>query len=161
VRGGLRGAREGSDLRLWRASAAAATQDAEPFSITLPIPGQVAVAAADGVIEARVMERGEGAPELAGGDRAWLDADRLGPMVTVRSRLPGDRFHPLGGEGRRRLKEFLIDGKIPRGRRDRIPLVVGPMGIAWVVGVRIGDPYRLTDATRRVALLQYRRQDVI
>ncbi len=159
--GGLRGARQGAVLHVWRAGRPTASDDPEPFSFTMPIPGQVVLTTMDGAIEARVMERGEGSLAMAGDDRACLDADRLGPVVTVRSRLPGDRFHPLGGEGRRRLKEFLIDGKIPRGRRDRIPLVVGPEGIAWVVGVRIGDPYRLTEMTRRVAVLEYRRRGVI
>ena len=159
--GGLRASREGGDLCVWRADQPHETPGAEPFSFTMRIPGQAAVTPLDGVIEARVMARSEGSLAMAGDDRACLDADRLGPLVTVRSRLPGDRFHPLGGEGGRRLKEFLIDGKIPRGRRDRIPLVVGPEGIAWVVGVRIGDPYRLTELTRRVAVLEYRRRGVI
>jgi len=159
--GGLRASREGGDLCVWRADQPHETPGAEPFSFTMRIPGQAAVTPLGGVIEARVMARSEGSLAMADDDRACLDADRLGPLVTVRSRLPGDRFHPLGGEGRRRLKEFLIDGKIPRGRRDRIPLVVGPEGIAWVVGVRIGDPYRLTELTRRVAVLEYRRRGVI
>ena len=91
-----------------------------------------------------------------GPERAWLDADRLGRLVTIRTRLAGDRFHPLGAPGSRKLKEFLIDEKVPCSERDSIPLVIGPEGIAWVVGTRIGEAYRLTENTRQVAVLELR-----
>ncbi|HET9481525.1 MAG TPA: tRNA lysidine(34) synthetase TilS, partial [Candidatus Polarisedimenticolia bacterium] len=76
----------------------------------------------------------------------------------VRTRLPGDRFHPLGGPGSRKLKDFLIDAAVPQSRRDSLPLVVGPAGIAWVAGVRPGEPYRVGPATRRVVILTYTGQ---
>ena len=41
--------------------------------------------------------------------------------------------------GTKKLKDFLIDQKVPRAHRDRIPLLVAPRGIAWVPGHRIAD----------------------
>lgn len=123
------------------------------FDVTMPIPGRVALPGGCGAISARLEDAGAadpGSPFVA-----RLDADRLGGTVRIRLRRPGDRFHPLGAPGPRRLKEFLIDRKVPRSARDRIPLVVGPAGIAWVTGHRIGHVYRLTSSTRRVAVLEY------
>ncbi len=57
--------------------------------------------------------------------------------ATVRARMPGDRFQPLGMSGTKKLKDYMIDEKIPQSWRDRVPLVVTPTGIAWVVGWRI------------------------
>lgn len=70
------------------------------------------------------------------------------PVVTpleVRNRRPGDRFRPLGAPGMRALKDLLIDRKVPRGERDRIPLLVVGGRIAWVPGVTIAEAFRLAD----------------
>ena len=68
---------------------------------------------------------------------AVLDADALGGPLAVRRRRPGDRFHPLGMKGEKRLQDFLVDAKVPRWERDQVPLVVSPQGIVWVVGHRV------------------------
>ena len=39
----------------------------------------------------------------------------------------------------KRLHNFFIDEKVPREWRDRVPLLVGDRGIAWVVGYRIAE----------------------
>ena len=128
------------------------------FSVPLAIPGRADLTSIGGVLEARLVPGGQVETAQTGPDIVYLDAGLLGPVATVRSRLPGDVFHPLGAPGRRKLKRFLIDSKIPRRTRDMIPLVVGPAGIAWVVGGRIAHPYRLTEATRQVAELRYMRR---
>ncbi len=64
-------------------------------------------------------------------------------VVVVRNRRPGDRIQPLGSSRRRRLKDLLIDRRIPRSERDRLPLLVIDGEIAWVPGVTIGERFRL------------------
>jgi len=66
-----------------------------------------------------------------------------GDCVTVRNRRPGDRIHPLGASGSRRLKEVLVDRHVPRRRRDRLPLLCVAGHIAWVPGVTIDQRFRL------------------
>jgi tRNA(Ile)-lysidine synthase len=68
-----------------------------------------------------------------------------GASVTIRNRLPGDRLHPLGAKGSRRLKEILIDRRVPSSMRDRLPLLCVGGQIAWVPGVTIDERYRLRD----------------
>ena len=63
--------------------------------------------------------------------------------VLVRNRRPGDRLQPLGCSRRRRLKDLLIDRRVPRRERDRLPLLVIDDEIAWVPGVTIGERFRL------------------
>jgi tRNA(Ile)-lysidine synthase len=46
-------------------------------------------------------------------------------------------MQPLGMSGSRKLQDIFTDAKIPRNWRERIPLVVTPRGIAWIVGGRI------------------------
>ena len=68
---------------------------------------------------------------------AYLDADTVGGDLWFKTRRPGDRFHPLGMPGLKKLQDFFVDSKVPRLWRDRVPLVVSEVGIAWVVGYRI------------------------
>ena len=70
---------------------------------------------------------------------ARLDPGLAGEPLSLRPRQPGDRFQPLGMTGRKKLKDFLIDEKVPRAHRDRIPLLVTPRGIAWVPGHRVAE----------------------
>ena len=65
--------------------------------------------------------------------------------MTVRSRRAGDRLQPLGTPHRRRLKELLIDRKVPRETRDRLPLLCVEGQVAWVPGVTIHHPFRLRE----------------
>jgi tRNA(Ile)-lysidine synthase len=76
----------------------------------------------------------------------------------VRNRRDGDRFRPLGLGGEKKLKDLLIDRKIPVEIRDRIPLLVWNDRIVWVAGVEISDDFKLTDgdADRYEAAVQSR-----
>jgi tRNA(Ile)-lysidine synthase len=47
--------------------------------------------------------------------------------------------------GHKKLKDFMVDAKIPRSWRDRVPLLVSPRGIAWVAGWRIANWARVTE----------------
>ncbi len=70
---------------------------------------------------------------------ANLRRDTLGDAITVRTRRPGDRFQPSGMTGTKKLQDFFTDAKVPRGERDRIPLLICDRGIAWVVGHRVAQ----------------------
>ena len=89
-------------------------------------------------------------------NRACLDYDSLPPgPLKVCPRWPGARFYPQGAGGSKKLKSFLIDQKVPREKRDTLPLVAAGNEIIWVTGVRIAEPYRVTGKTKRVLLLEY------
>jgi tRNA(Ile)-lysidine synthase len=70
---------------------------------------------------------------------AHLRYEAVGDRLSLRARRPGDRFQPLGMSGQKKLQDFMVDARIPRQWRDRVPLVISPRGIAWVAGWRIAD----------------------
>ena len=76
---------------------------------------------------------------------AIFDFGSLDGGLSVRARAPGDRFQPLGMARGKKLQDFMVDAKIPRGQRDRIPLLVSSRGVAWVVGYRIAEWAKITD----------------
>jgi len=90
--------------------------------------------------------------------RAFLDAQAVGADLALRTRRPGDRFQPLGMDGHTaKLADFLTNQKVPRAARDRLPLLVGGWGIAWVCGLRLDESARVQDATERVLSLRFVR----
>lgn len=88
---------------------------------------------------------------------ADLDFDKCGTKLVARSRRPGDRFQPLGMAEPKKLQDFMVDCKIPRAWRDRVPLVCSPTEILWVVGWRISDIAKVTIDTRQVLHLKFVR----
>jgi tRNA(Ile)-lysidine synthase len=93
------------------------------------------------------IEPPEGGPYPS--DGAVLDADSVDGLLTLRQRRPGDRFRPLGMPASRKLQDFLVDLKIPRRERDRIPIFTSGDRIAWVGGLRIDDRFKLSETSRR------------
>jgi len=120
----------------------------------LNIPGKTAIPGWN--IRAEVIEppvRGETPDEFA----ACFDFATTGDVLSVRCRQAGDRFQPLGMSEFKKLAQFMIDEKIPQAWRTRIPIIVSPVQIIWVVGCRIDECIRVTPSTKRVLRLVFRR----
>jgi tRNA(Ile)-lysidine synthase len=122
--------------------------------VSLPVPGVCRVEALGVTIMSDQLPRHAVAGPFPSGDVTWLDAERVGRDVRVRTRRSGDRLQPLGSVHAKKLKAFLIDAKIPHALRDRLPLVVTSTGIAWVAGVRPAEWAKVTPATRAILRLQ-------
>ncbi len=88
---------------------------------------------------------------------ATFDFDKAGKELTVRPRKPGDRFQPLGMNQTKKLQDFMVDARIPRSWRGRVPLVCSPREILWVVGWRIDDSVKVTETTRKILRLEFER----
>jgi tRNA(Ile)-lysidine synthase len=117
----------------------------------LPVPGRVELPEIGRVLEARLLPAaGYAVPRTP--DRAAFDAAFVPPALTVRPRRPGDRFHAFGG-GERRLKSLLIDAKVPRWDRLRLPVVEADGRILWLAGLRRGAAAPVTTTTREVVEL--------
>ncbi len=113
------------------------------FAYTLAVPGEVGIPELD--LRAR-LRRGKVASWMFRGrvDRAGLAVELSpGNRVVFRNRRPGDRIQPLGSTRRLRVKDLLIARKVPRARRDRLPMMVIDGTIAWIPGVTIDERFRL------------------
>lgn len=85
--------------------------------------------------------------DKAGAQRIQLP-ENAEPHFVVRNRRAGDRFQPLGMRNSKKLKDFLIDRKIARDARDRLPLLVWNGEIVWVAGVEVSERFKVTDPPR-------------
>ena len=76
------------------------------------------------------------------------------PLI-VRNRQQGDRFQPYGMQGTKKIKDFLIDAKVPRSERDGIPLLVCGDEILWVIGYTTSNAFKIKPDTRQYLYLHY------
>ncbi len=138
--------------------------------LSLRIPGetvlsgwQVKATIVDSVEKVKLAGAGtpsetkEGMRLLDDGLTACFDLGKVGDKLVVRAWQTGDRFQPLGMSQPKKLGEFMIDAKIPRAWRRRVPVVCSPQHILWVVGWRIDDRVKVTESTRQILCLEFRR----
>jgi len=90
---------------------------------------------------------------------AHFDLQKTGMNLCVRKRRPGDRFQPLGMNMPKKVHEFMVDAKIPRSWRGCIPIVSSAQQIIWVVGWRIDDRAKLTEASEEILRLEFIRSE--
>lgn len=118
---------------------------AEPVPVTnLAIPGTTCIEQLALKVTAEIFSA---RPEKHGRQVGVFDWQSLELPLYVRTRLPGDRFKPLGLKGTKKLKDFFIDAKIPQEERDNILLVCDEEGIIWVPGYRKSERGKVTDST--------------
>lgn len=122
--------------------------------VIVQVPGITEVTELDLVVQAEILEKKKLPWPPDPKREAYFDYDRVTFPLYLGLRWPGARFKPLGLKGSKKVKDFLIDLKVPRLERDKIPLILSGSSILWVVGKRISHPYRVTEETRRVLVLR-------
>lgn len=122
----------------------------------LSIPGRTDISEIGGVIDASIIgiDTYNGERDAADGSRAFLDFEKVGGNLNATGRKEGDRFIPLGMGGTKKVKDFFIDAKIPKGKRDLTPIIRNKLGIVWVAGYRIDERYKISKDTRQVLRLE-------
>ncbi len=116
-----------------------AVNDIPMDPVLLPVPGTFHFESSGITLSTGNVTLGENF-SFPAGDTVIMGKNSLDAPLWVRRRHPGDMFHPLGSGGRKKLKDFFIDRKIPRSHRERIPLVLDNAGeILWVSGIEIAQ----------------------
>jgi len=87
-------------------------------------------------------------------EAVYADRATLPPLV-LRTRRAGDYMRlPVG---RKKLKEILIDDKIPREERDALPLIAlaDTHEIFWIAGGRRSTLAPVTESTQDILSISY------
>ena len=86
---------------------------------------------------------------------AVFDMETLSPPLCIRALRAGDRIRPFGLDADKKVKEILIDRKVPREERWGRPVVVDSRGeILWIPGVLRASHAPVTRQTRRTIVLR-------
>lgn len=83
-------------------------------------------------------------------DTAFFDSKVLSRNLTLRHWQEGDTFHPLGMNGSRKLSDFFTDMKVSLKRKHELWLLMSGDDIAWIVGERIDNRFKVTKQTTEV-----------
>ena len=90
----------------------------------------------------------------------YFDYDKINEYVTVRKRKNGDRIIPLGMTGSKKLKDIFINMKVPKDYRDNIPVIQFDDEIAWVLGVKTSNTYKVTNQTKNILKVMCKREEL-
>lgn len=139
----------------------------ESFAYPLAVPGKTSIVALNTEITAKLRDIRSGKPFRLPDGRyeAIFDYEKvrgtfvdppseISPLM-VRNRRQGDRFQPYGMRGTKKIKDFMIDAKVPRYERARIPMLVCGDEILWIVGHTTSDPFKIHSGTRQYLYLRY------
>ncbi len=86
-------------------------------------------------------------------DCLYIDGSLLPKNAVWRFRQEGDEFCKFGG-GRKKLKSFLIDKKIPARLRDFIPVLASDSEILVVAGIEISDKVKIGENSKTIYQIQ-------
>ena len=88
-----------------------------------------------------------------------FDYDNIEKEIIMRYRKDGDKITPLGMNGSKKLKDIFIDLKIPREKRDTIPIVCFDDNISWVVGYKTSQLFKVTKNTNKILKITFDRKE--
>lgn len=88
--------------------------------------------------------------ERSNKDTVFINADNTNGIFTVRNRRSGDKIHPFGLNGSKKLKDYFIDNKIDVCIRNKIPLIVYNNEVIWIAGMCLNEKYKVTAQTENI-----------
>jgi len=84
---------------------------------------------------------------------ACLDYDRIAFPLVIRKWEPGDYFYPFGMNSKKKLSDYFIDRKFSRLTKEKMLVVETDGKIAWIVGERIDNRFRIGPSTRKALII--------
>ncbi|MBS6475665.1 MAG: tRNA lysidine(34) synthetase TilS, partial [Clostridiales bacterium] len=85
----------------------------------------------------------------------YVDAGTLAGELVLRTRREGDWLFPLGSGGRKKLKDYFIDKKVPRPLRSRMLLLCCGSEVLAVLGMCVSDRVKVTERTKEMLCLKF------
>lgn len=86
----------------------------------------------------------------------WLSYDKITTGIYLRTRRTGDFLIVNHQGGRKKLKSYFTDEKIPAEDRERIPLLTVGQEVLWVAGYRISEGYKVEKYTKEILEITYK-----
>ncbi|MBE3553660.1 MAG: tRNA lysidine(34) synthetase TilS [Thermicanus sp.] len=118
------------------------------FHYPVQIPGSIWIAEMNKRLTCSILHE---IPQIDG-EHVLFDYEevmKLGPLC-LRTRRAGDYLYLKGLAGHRKVKDILIDEKIPKEKRDQIPLLCAGKEVLWIPGLRKSGKAEVLPGTRLI-----------
>ena len=86
----------------------------------------------------------------------WLDYDKITKSLVFRTRKTGDYLMINKEFSKKKLKDYMIEKKIPKDDRGGLYVLADGSHIIWVPGYRISEYYKITGETKYILRVQLR-----
>ena len=87
----------------------------------------------------------------------YVDADKIQFPLTIRKWRPGDKFRPIGMNGKSQsLQDYFTNQKLSLFEKEATWLLESNGIIYWVIGHRISHDIRITENTKSLLRLEYK-----
>ena len=80
----------------------------------------------------------------------WFDYGKINSCLLFRKPKEGDYLTVNGSYGRKLLKDYFVNEKVPRSERADKWVLADGSHILWIPGMRISEYYKVSDATTEV-----------
>jgi tRNA(Ile)-lysidine synthase len=122
------------------------------YEYTMKIPGSINIKERNATVHLQTKNRDY--IDLGSENKAYMDLDKIRLPLILRNRRDGDWFQPLGMKGRKKIKTFFIDRKIPRNERGEIMLIADQISVVWIEKMHLNDRVKITKETKNVLELE-------
>jgi len=150
---GILASREYGSIRLFKKEETAEKEAGEGMSPIRPsIPGKCFIPQKGKFLETQILNYEKNMPIPKNSCMKWFDYDKIENAVEIRNRREGDYIQINSEGGRKKLKDFFIDQKIPKHLRDSQILIADGSHIMWIPfgGERMSERYKVDEATVKV-----------
>ena len=89
----------------------------------------------------------------------YFDYSKISDNIVIRYRQNGDTIKPIGMNGNKKVKDVFIDMKIPKAERDFIPIVTFDQEIAWIVGIKMSEKFKIDKQTKDILRIRVKRKE--
>jgi len=85
----------------------------------------------------------------------YIDLETVVGTLNLRKWRRGDRIRPLGSRFSKKLSDVYIDQKIPRYRKNLIPILEYNGEIIWLCGIQLSEYFKIKENTKNILKLVY------
>ena len=150
---GIMASREYEEIKLFKKKEIADKTEKETMvPIQISIPGTYFIPQKGRYLETQILNYEKNMPIPKNSCMKWFDYDKIENAVEIRNRREGDYIQINSVGGRKKLKDYFIDQKVPKPLRDSQILIADGSHIMWIPfeGERMSEKYKVDETTVKV-----------